>query len=136
VTARVTNGGDLAGSYSVALMVNGTAESTQSIDVLGNSDGTTSFTTTRSAPGTYAVEVNGLSGQFTVAGPPWPAAFSVSSLSVSPNEVNPGGDATVSVAVSNTGDTAGIYAVILMVDGSIRESQQPLLAPHVSEEVE
>jgi hypothetical protein len=134
-TARVTNSGDLSGSYPVTLRVNGTPKSTQNIDILGNSGGTVTFDVTGDAPGTYVVELNGLSGQFTIESPPRPATFSVSSLTVSPLEVNSGEEATISVVVRNTGDAAGTYTVTMMVDGSARESLQVMLGPRTSQNV-
>jgi archaellum component FlaG (FlaF/FlaG flagellin family) len=135
VAAQVTNRGDVAGSYAATLRVNGAAEPGQSLEVPANANRTVTFTITGGTPGTYAVELNGLSAQFTVSSPPRPAAFSVNSLTVSPPEVKPGEDATISLIVSNTGESAGSYTLTVMVDGSERESRQVTLSPHTSQNV-
>jgi len=54
---------------------------------------------------------------FAVLGSPQPAVFAVSGLNISPAESEPGEAVTVSVAVANTGGTAGDYAVTLKVNG-------------------
>ncbi len=135
VTAQVTNSGDLAGSHSVTLMINGTVQSTQIVNLQGKSKDNVTFTIVGDAPGMYVVDLDGLSGQFLISSPTRLAAFSVASLTVSPREVDTGGEATVSVVVSNTGDATGTYTATLMVDGSAKESVQVILGPHTSQSV-
>ncbi len=52
-----------------------------------------------------------------------PAAFSVSSLSVLPAEVEPGEPVTITVSVSNTGGESGSYTVVLKIDG-VKEAEE------------
>ncbi|GAJ09875.1 unnamed protein product, partial [marine sediment metagenome] len=52
-----------------------------------------------------------------VVAPPAPAAFSVSSLSIQPTEVEPGDTVTIAVSVANTGGESGSYTVVLKIDG-------------------
>ena len=66
ITAIVSNTGDISGSYLVILKINNAAESSQTITVAGGATQTVSFTTTKTAAGTYDVSVNGLPGSFTV----------------------------------------------------------------------
>ena len=73
-------------------------------------------TLTQNVAGTYTVDVNGLSGTFTVKAPPVPpapAAFKVSQLSISPAEVQVGETVTVSATVANTDEVEGSYTVTL-----------------------
>jgi hypothetical protein len=73
-------------------------------------------TLTQNVTGTYTVDVNGLSGTFTVKAPPVlpaPAAFEVSQLSISPAEVQVGEAVTVSATVANTDEVDGSYTVTL-----------------------
>ena len=57
------------------------------------------------------------SGTSSQQATPKPAKFSVSELSVSPREVTPGQEVSVSVKVTNTGDLKGKYIVELGVNG-------------------
>ncbi|GAI66797.1 unnamed protein product, partial [marine sediment metagenome] len=68
----------------------------------------------------------GLSDSFTVVPvvvPPAPAAFSVSYLSVSRLEVEPGETVTITVFVANTGGESGSYTVVLKIDG-VKEAEE------------
>ena len=116
----VTNDGDLPGSYPVTLKVNGTNVQTKELTLDGGDSQSAVFIITKNTAGTYEVDVNGLTGTFTIttAAEPQPAAFITSNLSISPAEVNIGESATISVLVSNTGDLAGSYVVTLKVNGT------------------
>ena len=133
VGASVTNSGDLAGTYPIKLKVNGTSESTQGIAVAGGGSQSVSFTIARDAPGTYQLDINGLSGTFIVRSPAALAIFNVRSLAISPSEVNLGGYSTVSVIVENTGDAAGDYTVTLKINGAVVEKRQVNLAAHTTQ---
>jgi len=52
-----------------------------------------------------------------------PAAFSVSYLSVSQLEVEPGEAVTITVLVANTGGESGSYTVVLKIDG-VKEAEK------------
>jgi len=54
---------------------------------------------------------------------PAPAAFRLSSLTISPNEVALGESVTISVEVTNTGEEAGNYTVTLKIDGVVEASK-------------
>ncbi len=54
---------------------------------------------------------------------PEPAAFSVSYLSFSPLEVEPGEAVTITVLVANIGGESGSYAVVLKIDG-VKEAEK------------
>ncbi len=69
VSVNVCNGGELKGTQSVVLSVNGSAEQSQTVSVSGGSCKTVVFTVAKSVPGTYDIDVNGMHGQFTVLAP-------------------------------------------------------------------
>jgi len=95
ISTEVANTGDVAGSYKVTLKINGVVEATKEITVNAGDSQKVNFTTSRDVAGTYSVDINGLSGSFTVrkkAAPPpptptlpapppapinWPAIWSV-----------------------------------------------------------
>jgi hypothetical protein len=66
----VANSGDLSGNTKVTLKINGVAVATKIIKLAGHESTTVSFVTVQGKPGSYTVDVNGLSGTFTVKAVP------------------------------------------------------------------
>jgi len=66
ISVAVANAGDISGTYEVTLKINGMVASSKSTKVDGHASKTVSFTTVQGKAGTYSVDVNGLSGKFTV----------------------------------------------------------------------
>ena len=64
-----------------------------------------------------------------------PAAFTSSSLSISPLEVDTGETVTISVLMTNTGEEAGSYTIILKINGVVEETKEITLAGDVSKAV-
>ena len=95
------------------------------------------------------MEINRLSGTFTVTRPPAPptpaalvpaaapapASFTISDLSVTPSEVEPAGQVTISALVANTGGSEGSYAVVLKINGIEEARQEVTPGPGKSETV-
>jgi hypothetical protein len=65
VSVLVTNTGELEGSYSLDLVLNGTVVETRQITMAGGSQ-TVTFSVAGDEAGSYSVEINGLEGSFTV----------------------------------------------------------------------
>jgi len=65
ISVLVTNTGELEGSYSLTLELNGMIAETREITLAGGSQ-TVSFSTAGDEAGTYSVDVNGLEGSFSV----------------------------------------------------------------------
>jgi len=61
--------------------------------------------------------------------------FKVTNLQVTPNEVKPGEEVTVSVLVTNAGREAGSYDVVLKINGSIEDTKTVMLSGGESTEV-
>ena len=75
ISISAANTGGQAGSYTVTLKINDAVEETREVAVAAGASETVTFTTSESKAGTYAVDVNGLTGSFTVkeaAAPPPP----------------------------------------------------------------
>jgi hypothetical protein len=68
----------------------------------------------------------------TTAGP---AAFTISSLSISPVEVNVGEIVTISLTVTNGGGESGTYQVTLKINGEIEDTKEVSIAAGGSQEV-
>jgi len=69
VSANVCNSGGERGSHTASLAVNGSAEQSRDVTVSPGACKRVVFTVCRSVPGTYAVFVDGMQGQFTVLSP-------------------------------------------------------------------
>jgi hypothetical protein len=61
VSVIVTNTGNLQGSYTINLNVNGTTEDSRTISLAGGTNQTVNFSVTKSQPGSYTISVNNLS---------------------------------------------------------------------------
>ena len=130
----VTNVGDLEGSTTVDLLVNGVKEQSKSVTLAGGAQTTVSFSVTKTTSGSYTVKVGDLTGSFTVTEappppppPPKPAAFEVSDLVVSPGEVVEGESVNVTVKVTNVGEEKGTHMVTLKVDRLAEETAEVTL---------
>jgi hypothetical protein len=132
VSVLVTNTGDLAGSYEVVLKINNVEEETRQVTLEAGAAEQVFFNISRNAAGRYSVDVNGRQGTFTVNSP---AGFTVGGLSISPAEATAGEEVTVSVLVTNTGDLAGSYEVVLKINNVVEETRQVTLEAGTAEQV-
>jgi len=66
ISVMAKNTGELEGTYTVTLEINGAAEAIENVTVAGGSERPVTFTVTEDVEGTYNVEVDGLTGTFTV----------------------------------------------------------------------
>jgi hypothetical protein len=69
IKVLVTNTGEASGTYTVTLNLNGAAVETRDITLDGGNSQTVTFTTTAKTAGTYTVDVDGLTGSYTVTEP-------------------------------------------------------------------
>lgn len=114
VSASISNAGTVSGNYTVDLKVNGLAEETKTLQVNADATETVTFAVTKNAPGTYNINVGSLSGSFTVL---TPAVFTINNLVISPQQVLPGREASITCYVTNSGELDDYCPVILMIDG-------------------
>ncbi|ADI73449.1 S-layer-related duplication domain protein [Methanohalobium evestigatum Z-7303] len=66
ITVNATNIGNMGGDYTIELMVNGTMEDSEQINLDAGNSTTVEFTHTENEPGNYSVEVDGQTGTYTV----------------------------------------------------------------------
>ena len=125
VTADVSNVGETEGTYTVILKVNGVEVGTKDFLVAAGDSKAVSFRLTEDDPGTYTIDLEGLTGTFRVLKP---AEFKVSNLRITPEEVKVGGDATLKVNIKNTGEVEGTCPVILKVNGVEAETKEVVVA--------
>jgi len=104
ISVKVTNIGIETAAYTATLKIDGATDATTTVTLEPEKSQTVTWTVSRTVVKTYSVTVDNLSGSFTVQKPPTPAAFTLSSLQVSPASVEQGKTVTVTVQVKNTGE--------------------------------
>jgi len=72
ISVLISNAGDAAGSYTVTLKINGVVEATKEVTLSAGISQEVTFTAVKDVAGTYAVDIDGLSGSFTVKEKPAP----------------------------------------------------------------
>jgi hypothetical protein len=68
ISVNVTNAGDEAGNYNVALKINGQVEQSRMVSVGPQGTQPVKFTVVKAQLGTYTVDIGGQKGSFTVLG--------------------------------------------------------------------
>ena len=138
ISVDVQNTGEVEGSYTATLKVNGVAEETEEVTLAAGASITMSFAVSKDTPGSYEVEVDGLSVSFIVTTPPEtlrPPAFTVTDLTISPATAGPGESVTISAQVTNTGGVEGTYTASLKIGGEVEDTQVVSLRPGSSQMV-
>ncbi len=138
ISVDVENVGTGTSTYTVNLKIDGTTEESIELTLAAGEDETVTWTVSKTTAKTYNVDVNGLTGSFTVEEPvlPAPAEFVLSNLVVSPASIETGGAVTVSVTVANVGEESGSYTAELLVDESKVDEETVTLVGGASETVE
>jgi uncharacterized repeat protein (TIGR02059 family) len=68
ISTNVVNTGDEAGSYNVALKINGKVEQTKMVSVGPQGTQPVKFTVPKAQPGTYTIDIGGQRGSFIITG--------------------------------------------------------------------
>ena len=105
---------------------------TVSVDITGMEAGDYSATITIAGSAEVRVPVS-LHIESVV--PVGPANLSASSLSISPQQVEPGEQVTISINVANTGGETGSYNAVLYINGVVEDNQTVSLAAGTSKNV-
>jgi hypothetical protein len=134
INAIVSNNGSEAGTYSVVLRINGMVENIIDLMLSPGASQSTTFTVIKDAGGDYYAEVDGLGGAFTVI-PLVPANFSVSNLVIAPERVKQGEKVTISAIVTNNGELAGNYSMVLKLKGAVESTEEISLGPGENQRV-
>lgn len=74
ISILITNAGNAADSYKVTLKINGVVEATKDVTLDAGTSQEVTFATAKDVAGSYTVDINGLSGLFTVKEKPAPPA--------------------------------------------------------------
>jgi hypothetical protein len=85
ISAIVTNIGGSVGSYTVHLMVNGAEQARKEVTLGAGKSETVTFTVAKDTEGSYTININGNSGQFTVIVPSPPTPALAEALPIQPS---------------------------------------------------
>ncbi|MFC1966544.1 CARDB domain-containing protein, partial [Chloroflexota bacterium] len=144
ISALVTNSGDLADNYEMILKIDNEVIASRNVSLTGSGFETVIFTTSQDTAGTYSIDINGLSGTFTVTTPTpspapapvaTPATFNTKALTISPDSVDIGEEVTITVLIANTGDLAGNYEVVLKIDDVVVSTREVTVEGDDSQQV-
>jgi len=123
ISFMVTNTGNITGSYSLDLKINGVVEATETVELGAGENKRLTFTITKDTPGEYSVEVGDLKGSLKVID----AVFYVTDLTTSTEQINEGESITITVDVINVGSERGKYNLWLKLNRELtidaKESQ-------------
>jgi hypothetical protein len=108
---------------------------TVSVDVTGMEAGDYSATITITGSAEVEIPVSLHIESATVPIPGGPANLSASSLSISPQQVKPGEEVTISINLANTGGETGDYSAVLYINEEIEDSQTVSVAAGASKSV-
>ncbi|MCZ2807957.1 MAG: hypothetical protein O2V44_01225 [Candidatus Bathyarchaeota archaeon] len=134
ISVKVTNVGEATGNYTVNLKIDGATRDTKDVTLAGQATDVVEFEVTETNAGTYNVEIDGVTGSFTVEAPV-DASDKIDLLRVfvSPYEVWEDETVTVTVKANNTANEEGILSVRLLVAGEVVETKQATLAARESD---
>ncbi len=119
VKAIVENVGDVSGTFTAELIVDGEVVDEQDVDVDAGESETVTFTRAFDSPGAYSIAVNDASaGELVVTERP-PAEFEVTDATLSDTEIEAGKSVDVTATVENVGDQLGTFTAELIVDGEV-----------------
>lgn len=125
ISVTITNTGDLSGEYDCNVMGDNVSLQSKRVILEGGAQTTLHFTITAKSEGVHYVSIGSFIGSYTVR--LTPASFKVSSLVVSPDEVDIGHNVEISVIVKNTGQSTGSCELKLNINGSIIETKNVAL---------
>ena len=110
ITTSVANTGGYPGNQTLILKINDKEMARQEVALDPGASQEIEFKQTMSEPGTYSVDLNGLTGEFVIK--PRPASFTTSEIALSSSEIYKGENSTVSTVVTNTGGSPGTYKIV------------------------
>lgn len=119
VSAKLSNGGDLSGTYKCTLRLDGTTVATADVTVAGGGSSAVSLSAVVDKEGTHTLDLNGLTGKVVAKLAALPAQFRTDSLLITPLEADIGQKVAISVVVVNTGGTAGTHRVTFKLDDTV-----------------
>jgi len=120
IAVKVTNVGEVTGSYTVNLKIDGTQLNTRDVTLAGQATEVVEFEVSETSSGTYIVEVNSQSGTFIVESlAPASPNTKIKRMSVSPYEVWGGETLTIKAKADNLANEPSTLQVRILIAGKI-----------------
>jgi len=127
INLLITNTGDLTESHEVSLKLGNTMIETREVTLDGGDSALVTFSTIPETAGIHEVTVGDSLATFTIEVHEAAAAFTASTLSITPDEFYLGESVNIEVMVTNIGGLAGSYDVVLKIDGEMIETKEVIL---------
>ena len=120
VTAKVTNVGEVSGSYSVDFLVNGEVKGTKTVELSGGETATVAFTVTETTKGSYTIKIGNVTGTLSIQAP---STITLTNLIVRPYEVSAGQTVTITAKGNNNATDVSSLSVKLKVGTQASDMQ-------------
>jgi hypothetical protein len=124
ITIKVTaaNTGGRQGNYTLELKINNDRKNIQLITLAAKASQEYVYNISENAAGTYAVNIGGLSGQFTILKPVVtgvPSVTVISDLNISPATATPGEEITITAIATNSNGIKNGYTTELKINNKL-----------------
>jgi hypothetical protein len=127
IEVQVRNNNSKTDIYNIPLMVDGVADSRESIILAPGQTGQLTFELTISHAGVFKVSVDDKESTLTVEKPP-PPDFHLSNLEINPTEVNVGENVVIVAKLANVGGSPGSYTAELKLDGITNQTEKLVMS--------
>jgi len=124
ISVEVTNTGKEAGNYTVTLKIDGVVEATKDVILNAGASKEVTFTTAKDVAGSYSVDVNGLSGSFTVKEKPAPPSPTPTPIPTPTPTPTPTSEVNWSLIWGAIGGTVVVGVIIFLVARKPREESE------------
>lgn len=137
ISLNITNIGELEGNYTIRLMINNSSIENQTVSFTPGESNITQFVINEQKEGNYSVNIEDLSGSFTVK-PAQEAQsnFVLTRISVIPYEAWIGDTINVQVTAKNPATSAETGTIKLKVDNQLAETKTIDLSPGESRDID
>jgi len=132
--ADIENIGEVEGTYTATLKVDGAEVEVKDMVVAAGDTQTISFELTKDDPGLCTIDLDGLTGEVNFRELK-PAEFKIGSLSISPNPAKVGEETSIKISIRNVGEARGTYMATLVVDGVVDQTREVTVAGGTSDSV-
>lgn len=124
ISVKVTNVGEASGSYTVNLKIDDGIRETRDVTLSGGATEVVVFEVTETSAGAHTVEIDGLSGSFTVeSSAPASEDIEIHSMKVAPYEVWDGDTVTISAKADNLANEQRTLQARVLLDGVVETTE-------------
>ena len=124
ISVKVTNVGEASDIYTVDLKIDDVVRETRDVTLSGGATEVVVFEVTETSAGAHTVEIDGLSGSFTVeSSAPASEDIKIHSIKVAPYEVWDGDTVTISAKADNLANEPGTLQVRVMIKDEVEATE-------------